>query len=131
MNWISVEDRLPKTKDTMLCFAQYKKGSKPVFAWYNKLHEAWFFYGKERKGITHWVEITNPLKSEQKPNEMTVRVEHEIQIPRVPNFIMLSGDTPKDKKVSIADLSESDLDKIAEMWRTNLHKRAQEIRDNQ
>ena len=51
----------------------------------------------------------------------------ELKIPQVPNYIMHFG--KGETKYSIADLTDDELDSVAEEWKLNLKNRAHEIRE--
>lgn len=60
---------------------------------------------------------------------MKLQTEIEIEIPRVPNFIMIKS--PKsDEKISIADLTTEQLEMIAREWTKNLIKHSKELKSH-
>ena len=60
------------------------------------------------------------------PDEITFNMPRTFIVPRVPNFILTPGSS---EKVSIGDLSDEQLDAIADAWRDRLRERAHEIRN--
>ena len=70
--WISVEDRLPETKDPVLCYYLGKDGKHHYSVGYHERYgsyaEAWYVeieyncagYGCER--VTHWMPLPEPPK---------------------------------------------------------------------
>jgi len=53
----------------------------------------------------------------------TIQVQAEVKVPQVPNFLRYPADT-----ISIADITDEDLQKVGEAWVHNLIERAEEIR---
>lgn len=65
-----------------------------------------------------------------------MKLEIEIQIPAVPNFILLVADPierqvgfQETPKVSIAKFSHKELEEIGRLWTCKLIKRADELRN--
>lgn len=56
----------------------------------------------------------------------TVRVKATVQIPRVPNFLMMKGE----QKVPIAAVSDEELEEIGKEWTLELINRARYMRRN-
>ncbi len=57
---------------------------------------------------------------------MKIQTEVEVEIPTIPNFIMQKGIL--DRKISIAELSQKELQEIGRLWTDKLIQRSIEIR---
>ena len=55
-------------------------------------------------------------------------VSLEIETPRMPNYLKLCGLTSETNQLDIADLSDIELEKFAEMWKQALIKHAKDRR---
>lgn len=54
---------------------------------------------------------------------VTITVTADIEVPKVPNFLLYEGG-----KMAVGDLRDSDLEKLADAWKTALLERAMEQR---
>lgn len=67
MDWISVEDKLPKkygyylTHDKNNNFVAKDNGTK-IYRFYPKTKKFWWFGNIEPEGITHWMPLPKPPK---------------------------------------------------------------------
>ena len=60
-----------------------------------------------------------------------VPVNFFLTVPKVPNFVRVQVPGSESVTVSIAQLSDADLDRLAEAWKLKLKARAAEIRGQQ
>lgn len=61
--------------------------------------------------------------------KITVKIDMDFQVPRVPNFIICSEGGSIDR-VSVGELSDDQIDVIGAMWTIDLKARAAEVRSS-
>lgn len=63
--WISVDDKLPDTFNTVIVCREYAKGSIKVEQGYRDVNGWWMIYGARVKRVTHWMPFPEPTEEDE------------------------------------------------------------------
>lgn len=65
LEWISVQERLPKTFEPVIVCREIGGGKVKVEQGHKDVMEWWKVYGTRTKYVTHWMPLPDPPRDEQ------------------------------------------------------------------